>query len=214
MRQSIQPHVMDPIDSVTRTPYLGLYEVRMGSQIVYTDAAASYMIFGEIINAKTSFNHTKARLEELSRIRFEDLPLQLAMKQVKGNGKRVIAIFEDPNCGYCKRLRRTLQSVDNVTIYTFLYDILAPESATVSRNIWCAAEPTRAWDDWMLRGKAAQPARAGCKAPHEQVLALGQKHGVNGTPTIFFADGTRASGAMDAAALEQHLAAQAVAARP
>lgn len=206
LRQLIQPHVMDPIDSVSKTPYLGLYEVRTGNQIVYTDATGSYLIFGEIVNANTSFNYTKARQEELNRIRFEDLPLQYAVKQVKGNGRRMLAVFEDPNCGYCKRLRVSLQALSDVTIYTFMYDILAPESATISRNIWCSPRPGKAWDEWMLRGKAAPAASADCKAPHEQVLAFGQRYGINATPTILFADGTRVSGALDTAALERRLA--------
>ena len=194
------------VDSVTKTPYSGLFEVRVGSDILYTDEKARYLFIGRILDTKTYQDYTKTRVDELSQIKFSDLPLASAMKVVKGNGKRVIAVFEDPNCGYCKRFDKTLQEVDNITVYTFLYNILSEDSITKARDIWCSADRTKAWDNWMLKGKVAPTAAANCVTPHEKVLALGKKLKVTGTPTIFFADGTRIPGAIDAQGLEAKLA--------
>ncbi|HET7793989.1 MAG TPA: DsbC family protein [Rhizobacter sp.] len=205
VRKLIQPRVPAAIDSVTKTPYLGLFEVRTGTEVVYTDAGGKYIFMGSIVDSKTAHDYTRARVDDLSRIRFADLPLQLALKQVKGTGERQIAIFEDPNCGYCKRLRETLQGLDNVTLYTFMYNILSDESAAISKNIWCASDPAKAWDDWMLNAKAVPTAPLGCQSPNDKVFALGQKLKINGTPTLFFADGSRVPGAIDVLTLEAKL---------
>ncbi|MGV8899594.1 MAG: DsbC family protein [Burkholderiaceae bacterium] len=194
------------VDSVTKTPYSGLFEVRVGSDILYTDEKAKYLFIGRILDTQTYQDYTKTRVDALSKIKFSDLPLASAMKVVKGNGKRVIAVFEDPNCGYCKRFDKTLQEIDNITVYTFLYNILSEDSITKSRDIWCSADRTKAWDNWMLNGKIASTAAANCVTPHEKILALGKKLKVTGTPTIFFADGTRIPGAIDAQGLEAKLA--------
>jgi thiol:disulfide interchange protein DsbC len=193
------------VDTVTRTPYSGLYEVRTGNDIIYTDEQAKYLFVGRVLDTKTFQDFTKDRIDEINKIKFSDLPLDSALKTVKGNGKRVIAVFEDPNCGYCKRFRQTLQDVDNVTVYTFMYNILSEDSAVKSKNIWCTADRAKAWDDWMLNGKTAAAAPANCNTPNEKVLAFGQKLKITGTPTIFFADGTRIPGAIDAKALEAKL---------
>lgn len=194
------------IDSVIKTPYGGLYEVRMGSEIVYTDEKAKYIFVGSIIDVKGTVNFTKQRTDELNRVNFSELPLDAAVKYVKGDGKRVIAIFEDPNCGYCKKFRKTLQGVDNITIYTFMYNILSDDSVTKSRDIWCSADRSKAWDEWMMNGKVAPTAAASCKTPHEQVLALGKKYRVTGTPTVIFADGSRLPGMVDVKAMEEKFA--------
>lgn len=194
------------IDSVIKTPYGGLYEVRVGPDIFYTDSKAKYVFVGRVLNAETQEDYTKARIDDISKIRFSDLPLESAVKTVKGNGKRVIAIFEDPNCGYCKRFRQTLEGVDNVTIYTFLYNILAEDSMVKSKNIWCSSDRAKALDDWMLNGKAAAAAPETCNTPNEKIFELGRKLRVSGTPTIFFADGSRVPGAIDVKALEGKLA--------
>lgn len=194
------------VDSVTKTPYAGLYEVRIGSDVLYTDAKADYLFVGRVIDAKTHQDYTKARVDELTRVKFSDLPLESAVKSVKGNGKRVIAVFEDPNCGYCKRFRHTLQEMDNVTVYTFMYNILAEDSAIKSKNVWCSADRAKAWDDWMLNGKVPAAAPTDCKDPNEKILALGQKLKVTGTPTIIFTDGSRIPGAVDTKTLEEKLA--------
>jgi thiol:disulfide interchange protein DsbC len=195
------------VESVKETPYSGLYELRVDGEILYTDKAAQYLINGHIFNTANMQDLTKNRLDEINRIKFSDLPLDSAVKMVKGDGKRVIAIFEDPNCGFCKRFRRdTLKDADNITVYTFMYNILAEDSATKSKNIWCAADRNRAWDDWMVRGKAAPTAAANCSTPNDKVLELGQRLRISGTPSIFFADGSRVAGAIDIKTLEAKLA--------
>jgi thiol:disulfide interchange protein DsbC len=194
------------VDSVTKTPYAGMYEVRVGSEIIYTDEKAQFLFVGNVIDTRNGTNYTKARVDELSKIKFSDLPLDLALKTVKGDGKRVIAVFEDPNCGYCKRFRKTLAGMDNITVYTFMYNILSEDSTVKSKNIWCSADRNKAWDEWMINGKAAPTAAANCNTPADKVLALGQKLRVNGTPAIFFADGTRIPGAVDAKGLEDKFA--------
>ncbi|ELX12411.1 putative thiol:disulfide interchange protein [Janthinobacterium sp. HH01] len=195
------------VDSVRETPYGGLYEIRIGSEILYTDKTGTYLFSGHVFNLTTSTDLTKERLEEINKIKFSDLPLDKAIKTVKGDGSRVIAVFEDPNCGYCKRFRQTtLKETDNITVYTFMYNILADDSFVKSKNIWCAPDRSKAWDDWMLNNKAAPVAAANCESPNEQVVELGHKLGVSGTPAIFFADGTRVPGAIDTKALEEKLA--------
>ncbi|MBI3285517.1 MAG: DsbC family protein [Burkholderiales bacterium] len=191
------------VDAVTKTPYSGLFEVRAGSDIIYTDEKAQYLFVGNVFDTKTGANYTKARVDEINKIKFSDLPLESALKMVKGDGKRVIAVFEDPNCGYCKRFRKTLAGMDNITVYTFMYNILSEDSTTKSKNIWCSADRNKAWDEWMVNGKMAPVAPANCATPNEKVLALGQKLRVNGTPAIFFTDGSRIPGAIDAKGLEE-----------
>ncbi|TFW07739.1 DsbC family protein [Oxalobacteraceae bacterium OM1] len=208
LKKLIEPRLGEgvKVDSVTRTPYGGLFEVRVGSDIFYTDANGSYLFIGRIVNTKTFEDVTKARIDEVNKIKFSDLPFDNALKMVKGNGKRVIAVFEDPNCGYCKKFRQTLAEMNDITVYTFMYNILAEDSAVKSRNIWCAPDRARAWDDWMLKGKAADAAPANCTAPNDKILALGQKMRITGTPTIFFSDGTRLPGYIDQKTLEAKLA--------
>lgn len=209
IKKAIEPRLGEgaKVESVTKTPYGGLYEVRIGGDIVYTDAKGEYLFIGRIVDTKTFHDYTKARVDELNKIKFADLPFDSALKMVKGNGKRVIAVFEDPNCGYCKRFRQTLNEMDNVTVYTFLYNILSEDSIVKSRNVWCSSDRNKAWDEWMLKGKSPEPASANCTStPHEKILALGQKLKVTGTPTVFFTDGTRIPGAVDGKALEAKLA--------
>lgn len=209
IRKNVEPKLGEnvKIDSIRETPYGGLYEVRVGNEVRYTDKTGSYLIVGHVFNLKTNEDLTQTRLDDINKIKFSELPLDLAIKTVKGNGKRVIAVFEDPNCGYCKRFRQqTLSQVDNVTIYTYLYNILSPDSATKSKNVWCSADRSKAWDDWMLNNKAAPAAPANCTTPNDKVFALGQKLNINGTPAIFFADGTRIPGAIDAKTLEARMA--------
>jgi thiol:disulfide interchange protein DsbC len=208
IKKTLEPRLGDGvrIDSVTKTPYGGLFEVRVGSDIFYTDPKGEYLFLGRIVNTRNFEDHTRARLDEINRVKFSDLPLDSALKMVRGNGKRVIAVFEDPNCGYCKRFRHTLNQMDNLTVYTFLYNILSEDSITKSRNVWCSADRNKAWDDWMLSGKVPAAGPANCTAPHEAILALGRRLQVTGTPTIFFTDGSRVPGAIDLATLESKLA--------
>ncbi len=191
------------VDSIHKTNFSGLYEIHADGEVMYTDPTAKYLVVGHIVDLETHKDYTNASLSQLNKINFADLPFDSAIKMVKGDGKRVIAVFEDPNCGYCKRLRHTLADMDNVTVYTFMYNILAADSSTKAKNVWCTSDRLKTWDDWMLSGKMPPNAPASCAAtPNDQVYALGQKLHITGTPTIFFADGTRAPGYLDRAALE------------
>lgn len=194
------------IESIKETPYSGLYEVRAAGDIVYTDKKGSYLFIGHVYDTKTSQNLTQLRIDDINKIKFADLPFESALKQVKGNGKRVIAVFEDPNCGYCKRLRQTtLRELDNVTIYTFMYNILSEDSFTKSKNVWCAADRVKTWDDWMINGKVPPSTPADCQNPNQKIAELGQKMRIQGTPAFFFTDGSRIPGAIDLKALEAKL---------
>ncbi|AMP17288.1 DsbC family protein [Collimonas pratensis] len=208
VKQLIEPRmgVGIKVDSITKTPYGGLYEVRTNGDIFYTDENADYIVVGKVIDAHTYKDLTKERVDQLAAINFTDLPLDAAVKTVKGNGKRVLAIFEDPNCPYCKKLHQTLQAIDNVTVYTFLLNILSDDSVVKSRDIWCSADRSKAWNDWMTNGKAAAAATPACPTPNDKVLALGKKLRIVGTPTVYFSDGSRTGSALDAKALEQKLA--------
>ncbi len=211
VRKLVTPRLMpgSTVVSVKQTPYSGLFEVNTGGDIIYTDKNAKYIFVGHVFDAVKSVNITKDRIDEINVISFSELPLDSALKMVKGNGKRVIAIFEDPNCGYCKQFRRTtLKEIDNVTVYTFMYNILSPDSVQKSANVWCAPDRNKAWDDWMIDGKAPPAAPANCATPNEKIMALGQKIRVNGTPAIFFADGSRIPGAVDLKMMEEKLATQ------
>lgn len=194
------------VDGVRSTPLTGIFEVQVGMDLLYTDASASYVLQGSLIDAKAKRDLTAERLETLQQVAFDTLPLKDAIKIVKGDGSRKLATFEDPNCPYCKQLHHTLKDVDNVTVYVFLYPILAPDSKTKSRDIWCAKDPAKAWNDWMVDGKA--PAVADCKTPLQDNLALGQKLNVQGTPALFFGNGTRVNGALPLASLKEKLDAQ------
>lgn len=194
------------VDTVRKVPYGGLYEVVLKSgELIYTDEKMSFIIDGQIIDARTRRNVTQVRLNELARIDFATLPLDQAIKQVRGNGKRVMATFEDPNCGYCKRLAQELRGINDVTIYTFLIPILSSDSNEKARNIWCAKDRVAAWNDWMIGGKT--PASAQCdSATIDRNAEFAHKLRINGTPTLFFADGNRVSGFLPAAEIEKQLA--------
>jgi thiol:disulfide interchange protein DsbC len=194
------------VDAVRVTPMSGIFEVQVGMDLLYTDAQVDYVLQGSMIDAQARRDLTAERLEVLQQVAFDSLPLDHAIKQVKGTGARKVAVFEDPNCGYCKQLHRTLEDVDNVTVYTFLFPILTPDSTTRSRDIWCAADPAKAWKAWMLDGQ--DPAKAECDTPIQSNLVLGRKLNVQGTPALFFADGTRVNGALPLEALKQKLDAQ------
>ena len=182
------------VDSVVKTPYLDLYEVVIGDDIVYTDEKVNYIFNGSVIDAKTRRNLTEERQQKLATIKFADLPLDLAIKQVRGSGKRTVAIFSDPNCPYCRTLDRALMREENITIYTFLYPILRADSPDKARAIWCAPDRAKAYYDLMLNGKDPAVA-AGCSAPLDKWLSLGQKIGVRATPTSFATNGQRVLGA-------------------
>ena len=194
------------IDEVRPTSMPGLFEVRMGTDLFYSDAKGNYVIQGELIDTKARRNLTEDRINKLTAVKFEDLPLKDAFSIVRGDGSRKLAVFEDPNCGYCKRFERDLQNVDNVTVYLFLYPILSPDSAEKSRNIWCAKDPAKAWHEQMLSSKNAAAAQCD-PAAIQRNLAFGRKYKITGTPTIVFANNVRVPGAISAAEVEKHLAA-------
>jgi len=197
------------IDEVSKSPFAGLYEVRVnGTDIFYTDAEGNFLIQGTLFDTRLKRNLTEERVEKLSAVEFDSLPLKDAFTIVRGNGSRKLAVFEDPNCGYCKRFERDLQKVDNVTIHMFLYPILGPDSAEKSKNIWCSKEPGKVWQDAMVRDRpfpAAAPASCDAGAITRNI-ALGRKHKITGTPTLLFADNARVPGAISSAEVEKHLA--------
>ena len=199
---------LSKIDEVSKTPMNGLYEIRVDSDIFYTDAEGNFLIQGNLIDTKGKRNLTEERVTKLSAIDFDELPLKDAFTQVRGNGKRKLAVFEDPNCGYCKRFERDLQKVNDVTIHTFLIPILSADSAEKSKNIWCAKDKNKAWLDWMVRDQPA--AKASCDTTAlERNLAFSKKYKITGTPTVFFANGTRVPGAISAPEIEKQLASAA-----
>ncbi|WP_291984709.1 DsbC family protein [Candidatus Accumulibacter sp. ACC007] len=207
VKKAVEAKLGGVVTSVTRTPYLGLYEVYAnGREVIYTDEKVSVLLVGSLIDGKTMKNVTAERKQKLSAIKFSDLPLALAVKQVRGDGKRVFATFEDPNCGYCKRLAKETAKLENVTIYTFLYPILSPDSLEKSNQIWCSSDRAKAWNEWMIDGKP--PAGKGdCDTTAvKESIEMGRKLAISGTPTIFFADGERIAGAIPQAKIEQKLA--------
>lgn len=194
------------VDSVLRTPMAGLVEVRIGTDLLYADERGSFAIVeGQMVNLRSGENLTAARIDEITRIDFSKLPRDLAMKTVRGDGKRVLAVFEDPYCSFCRTYRKTLLDMNNVTIYTFFLPILRQESETVSRNAWCAKSREDAWNDWMLLGKEPPKAGSGCDFPVQRIRELASNHGITGTPTTFFADGRRMQGAIARDRLEKML---------
>jgi thiol:disulfide interchange protein DsbC len=196
------------IDEVRRTPIAGLYEVRSGTDIFYSDAEGNYLVHGEMLDTKGQRNLTEERVEKLMAIDFKALPVKDAFTIVRGNGKRKVAVFEDPNCGYCKRFERDLQAVDNVTVYLFLYPILGPDSEVKSRNIWCAKDQGKAWQDWMVRNEPTPKADEKCDiSALARNVEFGRKYRITGTPTLVFINGSRVPGAIGAADLEKLLAA-------
>ena len=194
------------IDEVSKTPMAGLYEVRVnGVDILYTDAEGNYLIQGMLIDTKARANLTEERVEKLTAIPFNDLPFKDAFTIVKGNGKRKLAVFEDPNCGYCKKFERDLAKIDNVTVHVFLYPILSKDSADKSKAIWCAKDRAKSFNDWML--KDVPPASATCdSAAIDRNVEFGKKNRITGTPTLFFVDGTRIPGAVPPDRIEKQLA--------
>lgn len=185
----------------------GLYEVLVGGELYYVDAAVSFVIAGTMFDPVTRENLTQKRLDVALKVDFKSLPLDRAIKTKRGDGSRVMVTFEDPNCPYCKRLWQNMQELKNVTIYTFLYPILSAESNEKSRAIWCSKDRAMAWDQYMVGGKVPAAAAPDCKNPLEQNIALGRQLGISGTPTIVFADGSRAAGALPIPMIEQRIAA-------
>lgn len=206
IRKAMEAKLGTKVESVTKSGYLGLYEVYADGTIFYTDDKVSAIIVsGQMIDAKSMKNVTDERMKKLTAIRFNELPLERAIKQVRGDGKRVLATFEDPNCGYCKRLAKEMLKLDNVTIYTFLLPILSEDSVRKSRQIWCTTDRAKTWNDWMLDGKAPAGREDCDTSAITKNQEFGRKLNISGTPTLFFGDGERIPGAVPLARIEQKL---------
>jgi thiol:disulfide interchange protein DsbC len=184
------------VEEVRRTPLPGIYEARIASNVFYVDEKAQYMFMeGHMLDLRTNRDLTRERLDEIMTINFKDLPLEMAIKQVNGKGTRKIALFEDPNCGYCKKLRADLNLLPDVTVYTFAYPILSPDSDVKAKKALCAKDQQKAWSELMLTGKV--PANDGtCSTPLAKIKELGRKYGITATPTIFLTSGKRIQGYM------------------
>lgn len=192
--------------SVARSPVSGLWEVVVGTDVYYVDGEVNYVINGQLFDARSRENLTQKKLDDLLRVDWKTLPLNQAVKLVRGNGSRVFATFEDPNCGFCRRLHNDLQNMKDATIYVFLYPILSADSFEKAKDIWCARNRAAAWDEYMIQGKAPPASAPDCKHPLQENVALGQKFGIRGTPTLIFTDGSRAPGAVPVAQIEQRIA--------
>jgi len=194
------------IDEVNKTPIPGLYEVRMGTEIVYTDERGDHIIEGTITETKTRSNLTQARIDKLTAIDFAALPLKDAIVWKQGTGARKLVVFADPNCGYCKKFETEMQQVKDVTVYTFLYPILGGDSPEKSRNIWCAKDSGTVWRNWMINGTTPTRSMGQCDTGAlQRNVALGKKYRVNGTPALVFEDGKRVPGAMGPEQVEKQL---------
>jgi thiol:disulfide interchange protein DsbC len=196
------------VHSVTKTPYSGLYEVFLDGQIIYTDEKFSFLIAeGKIIDPVSKRNITGERLDDLNKIDFSSLPLDQAIKVVKGNGARKLVVFSDPDCPFCKRLEQNeLANITDVTIYTFLYPLeqLHPDAVNKSKAIWCSTDRAKAWTDWVMSNQLPKTT-ATCDTPIEKIANLGRKLRVSSTPTLIFSDGKRILGAYPAKDIEQAL---------
>ena len=209
IRKNIAERMPDfpKIDEVTKTPISGLYELRMGSEILYTDERGDHVIEGHLIETRTRNDLTTARIDKLTAIDFASLPLKDAISWKQGTGARKLVVFADPNCGYCKKFERDLSQVKDVTVYTFLFPILGGDSPDKSRDIWCSKDNTAAWRDWMVKGTAPMRSIGTCDvAALARNVALGKKLRVNGTPALVFEDGKRVPGAMAPEQVEKQLA--------
>ena len=187
------------IELVQQLPNTGLYEVVVrsseGAQIFYVDERASILVAGNVFDAKTGRNLTEERLRELNAVKWESLPFDWAVTTRRGNGRRAIAVFSDPNCPYCKRFEKDLAMLDDITVHIFLYPVIKRESLTLTRSVWCSKDRARAWNDLMLRD--IQPkASPDCDTPIEKLVELGRRLGAISTPTWILQNGERHQGAM------------------
>ena len=193
------------VENLRRSPVDGIWEVQVNTDLIYVDEKAMHaFVEGQLIDLKTSRNLTQERVDELTAIQFKDLPLAIAIKQVNGKGTRRIAVFEDPNCGYCRNLRKDLVNVPDVTIYTFTLPILSPDSELKVRQAWCASDKSKAWNELMISGKVPDN-KGSCTTPVDKITELGRKLKITGTPTIFFNNGKRVPGGIPADRLSKLL---------
>lgn len=198
------------IDEISRTPIAGLYEVRYaGTELLYSDEKGDFILInGSMIDTKTQTDLTEARLDKLLSIEFAKMPIKDAIVFKQGSGARKMAVFVDPNCGYCKRFERDVTLIKDVTVYTFLLPILGPDSVLKSKDIWCSKDPGKAWRAWMLDGVTPTKAAASCDtAAVDRNVVFSRTHRINGTPAVFFEDGTRKPGAIPGDLVEKLLVA-------
>lgn len=209
IRKAIAERLPDfpKIDEVTKSPIPGLYEIRLGTDILYTDETGTFLVEGSIIDIRSRMNLTEQRVSRLTAIDFKSLPLKDAIVFKQGNGSRKLVVFADPNCGYCKKFERDLLAVKDVTVYTFLYPILGADSTEKSKAIWCAKDSTKAYRDWMLKGTPATDSAQCDTSVLQRNVAFGRKHRINGTPGIVFEDGKHVPGAIGAEQIEKQLIA-------
>jgi thiol:disulfide interchange protein DsbC len=208
LKKTLQAKVPQlPIESVSKSPVPGLYEVVANGTIFYADEKGQYLILAErVLDLNAKKDILEERMVRLTGIRFDTLPLDLAFKTVKGNGKRKLAVFSDPDCPYCRRLEQDLNKLDDVTVYTFLLPIeqLHPAAADKARAVWCSADRQKTWNELMLNNVAPAETKA-CENPVDKIMAFAQQKHINATPTMFLADGTRVAGAKSAADLDRLL---------
>lgn len=195
-----------PVDAVRKVPYGNLYEVTAGGEIFYTDDKTSFLLIGSLIDTKSKENLTEQRMRQVNAVKFDQLPLEAAIKIVRGSGARKVAIFEDPNCGYCKKFERDLLTISDITVYVFLYPILSPDSLEKSKGVWCSADRAQAWLDLMTKNVNPTAGTKCDTAAIDRALAFGRGKRIQGTPTIIFEDGDRVPGAMPIAQFEKKLA--------
>ena len=202
------------IESVRPSPVPGLWEVlHDGTEILYSDAGGEHLfVGGALIETKTRADLTERRLNEILSVAWDQMPLKDAITIRQGSAKRQLAVFADPNCGFCRRFERDIAGMKDLTVHVFLLPILGPDSNAKSRDIWCAANRGKAWRDWMLEGRLPGKAKANCNTQAlDRNLAFSRTHRINGTPALFFTDGTRRPGALPAEQVEQLLTAAAAA---
>ena len=204
VRQKLEATFIDiAIDEIRPTPFPGLLEVRIGNELVYVNPEVDFLMQGSLVDVKQRIDLTSQRKEELNKVDFSQLPLDKAIKTVKGDGSRQLVVFEDPNCIYCKKLHTEMKDMDNVTVYSLMYPILSPDSATKAESIWCAENPNQALSDWMLSG--TEPAARTCDHPIKDILTTGMSMDIRGTPALIFEDGSRVSGFLPKDQLEARL---------
>jgi thiol:disulfide interchange protein DsbC len=198
------------VDGVQATPVSGVFEVRIqgrdGPQILYSDAQGNYFFTGHLIDAARDQDLTEERLQKLTAIEFNSLPLDLAVKIQRGSGKRSLAMFSDPYCPYCRRLEQVLLQLDDITIYVFMYPVIRPAAADHSRAVWCSKDRAKAWLELAAADRPKVPAAAAtCANPVDKILELGRSLRVTGTPTLFFTNGERTGGTMEVGQLRAKL---------
>jgi thiol:disulfide interchange protein DsbC len=210
LRRALEPKLGVPIEGIQPGPVPGLFEVRyrspQGVQVIYVDATGNYVIQGKIYDLRGERDLTEERLRKLNAIKFESLPLDLAVKVQRGNGKRVLAMFSDPYCPACRQFERSLAQIDNITVYVFMYPVIRPENTDHSRMVWCAPDRAKAWLELAAAAKPKLPdAAPGCGDPVDKVVKLGRGLAINSTPTLILANGERLSGGLAAADLRDLL---------